>query len=85
MDIIPVEQAKRWTEEAGLNMNKIRQNLNEFIEQAARQGLNIVFMVLPKYIPVEEIHGLSAELRELGYQVKFGLEENYYYFNVHWT
>lgn len=38
MDIIPAEQAKLWTLEAGLTMTVVRDKLNDLIEQAARQG-----------------------------------------------
>jgi len=83
MDIIPAEHAKLWTLEAGLTITVVRDKLNDLIEQAARQGNTVIFMILPKYIALEDIHALSAELHEIGYQVRFGLEESYYYFNIH--
>jgi len=44
MDIIPAEQAKLWTLEAGLTMTVVRDKLNDLIEQAARQGNTVIYM-----------------------------------------
>lgn len=40
--------------------------------------------VRPKHLPLEDIRYLSAELTELGYQVRFEVNGFFYSFNVYW-
>ncbi|WP_180178574.1 hypothetical protein [Acinetobacter sp. YH01005] len=54
------------------------------IEENAKQRNTAVFTVLPKHLALEEIRSLSAELTELGYQVRFEVNEFFYNFNVYW-
>ncbi|OTG91012.1 hypothetical protein [Acinetobacter sp. ANC 3813] len=76
--------AKELSENANLNIDLYKSRLAQMIENNAQQGNTAVFTVLPKHLPLEEIRSLSAELTELGYQVRFEVKEFFYSVNVYW-
>ena len=55
------------------------------IEENAKQGNTAVFTVLPKHLALEDIRGLSSELSQLGYHIRFEVDEFFYSFNVFWN
>ena len=82
---ITAAAAKELTESANLNIELYKSRLAQMIENNAQQGNTAVFTVLPKHLPLEEIRALSAELTELGYQVRFEVNEFFYSVNVYWS
>ena len=76
--------AKELSENANLNIDLYKTRLAQMIESNAKQGNTEVFTVLPKHLPLEDIRNLSAQLTDLGYQVRFELNEFFYSFNVYW-
>ena len=46
-------------------------------------AVNLVYEVYGD-LPLEDIRNLSAQLTDLGYQVRFELNEFFYSFNVYW-
>ncbi|WP_455595804.1 hypothetical protein [Acinetobacter pecorum] len=84
MSFMTADQAKILSDVANINIEKFKPRLAQLIEDNARQGNTAVLTVFPKHLPLEEIHHLSAELTELGYNVRFEVEEFYYRFNVYW-
>ena len=76
--------AKEFSANANLNIELYKTRLAQMIESNAKQGNTAVFTVLPKHLPLEEIRALSAELTELGYQVRFEVNEFFYSVNVYW-
>lgn len=55
------------------------------IEENAKQGNTVAFTVLPKHLALEDIRELSSELTQLGYHVRFEVDEFFYSFNVFWN
>ncbi|RKG34762.1 hypothetical protein D7V32_01070 [Acinetobacter tianfuensis] len=84
MTFITAETAKEYSANVNLNIELYKLRLAELIEQNAKQGNTAVFTVLPKHLPLEEIRAISAELTQLGYQVRFEVNEFFYSFNVYW-
>lgn len=84
MHFILAEQAKALSDHANLNIELYKSRLAQLIEDSAKQGNTVVFTVLPKHLPLAEIRRLSAELTELGYQVRFEVNEFFYSLNVYW-
>ena len=84
MSFLPAEHAKVLSSQANLDISLYKARLALLIEDNAKQGNTAVFTVLPKYLPLEEIRSLSAELTELGYQARFEVNEFFYNFNVYW-
>lgn len=84
MSFITAEYAKILTATAKLDINLYKERLAKLIEESAQQGNTAVFTVLPKHLPLSEIRELSAELTQLGYQVRFEVNEFFYSFNVYW-
>lgn len=81
---ISAEQAKNYSQHANLNIELYQSKLAEMIEENAKQGNTAVFTVLPKYLPLEDIRQLSSTLTQMGYHVRFEVNQFYYSFNVHW-
>ncbi|QOW49312.1 MULTISPECIES: hypothetical protein [unclassified Acinetobacter] len=84
MSFLPAEYAKVLSSQANLDIALYKTRLALLIEENAKQGNTAVFTVLPKHLALEEIRSLSAELTELGYQVRFEVNEFFYNFNVYW-
>ncbi|WP_180129378.1 MULTISPECIES: hypothetical protein [unclassified Acinetobacter] len=84
MSFLPAEYAKVLSSQANLDIALYKTRLALLIEENAKQGNTAVFTVLPKHLALEEIRNLSAELTELGYQVRFEVNEFFYNFNVYW-
>ncbi|MGE8571187.1 MAG: hypothetical protein ACN6NW_04010 [Acinetobacter amyesii] len=84
MSFLPAEYAKVLSSQANLDIALYKARLALLIEENAKQGNTAVFTVLPKHLALEEIRSLSAELTELGYQVRFEVNEFFYNFNVYW-
>lgn len=84
MSFLPAEYAKVLSSQANLDIVLYKTRLALLIEENAKQGNTAVFTVLPKHLALEEIRSLSAELTELGYQVRFEVNEFFYNFNVYW-
>ncbi|WP_180170990.1 hypothetical protein [Acinetobacter sp. YH12027] len=84
MSFLPAEYAKFLSSQANLDIALYKTRLALLIEENAKQGNTAVFTVLPKHLALEEIRSLSAELTELGYQVRFEVNEFFYNFNVYW-
>ncbi len=78
------DQAKVLSDVANLNIEVYKPRLAKLIEENAKQGNTAVITVFPKHLPLEDIRALSAELTELGYNVRFEVLEFYYSFNVYW-
>ena len=78
------DQAKVLSDVANLNIEVYKPRLAKLIEENAKQGNTAVITVFPKHLPLEDIRALSAELTELGYIVRFEVQEFYYRFNVYW-
>ena len=83
-NFLTAEQAKVYSDYAKLDIELYKQRLASLIEENAKQGNTAVFTVLPKHLPLEDIRSLSAQLTDLGYQVRFELNEFFYSFNVYW-
>ena len=83
-NFLTAEQAKVYSDHAKLDIELYKQRLASLIEENANQGNTAVFTVLPKHLPLEDIRNLSAQLTDLGYQVRFELNEFFYSFNVYW-
>ena len=83
-NFLTAEQAKVYSDHAMLDIELYKQRLASLIEENAKQGNTAVFTVLPKHLPLEDIRNLSAQLTDLGYQVRFELNEFFYSFNVYW-
>lgn len=84
VNFLTAEQAKVYSDYAQLDIELYKQRLAALIEENAKQGNTAVFTVLPKHLPLEDIRSLSAQLTDLGYQVRFELNEFFYSFNVYW-
>ncbi|ENW86671.1 hypothetical protein F906_01730 [Acinetobacter pseudolwoffii] len=84
MTFMTADQAKVLSDVANLNIEVYKPRLAKLIEENAKQGNTAVITVFPKHLPVEDIRALSAELTELGYNVRFEVLEFYYSFNVYW-
>ena len=78
------DQAKVLSDVANLNIEVYKPRLAKLIEENAKRGNTAVITVFPKHLPLEDIRALSAELTELGYNVRFEVLEFYYSFNVYW-
>lgn len=78
------DQAKVLSDVANLNIEVYKPRLAKLIEENVKQGNTAVITVFPKHLPLEDIRALSAELTELGYNVRFEVLEFYYSFNVYW-
>ncbi len=81
---ITADTAKELSQHANLNIELYKNRLAQMIENNAKQGNTAVLTVLPKHLPLEDIRNLSAELTELGYQVRFEVDEFFYSMNVYW-
>ena len=75
VNFLTAEQAKVYSDYAQLDIELYKQRLATLIEENAKQGNTAVFTVLPKHLPLEDIRSLSAQLTDLGYQVRFELNE----------
>ena len=84
MTFMTADQAKVLSDVANLNIEVYKPRLAKLIEENAKQGNTAVITVFPKHLPLEDIRALSAELTELGYNVRFEVLEFYYSFNVFW-
>ncbi|CAM9180193.1 MULTISPECIES: hypothetical protein [Acinetobacter] len=84
MTFMTADQAKVLSDVANLNIEVYKPRLAKLIEENAKQGNTAVITVFPKHLPLEDIRALSAELTELGYNVRFEVLEFYYSFNVYW-
>lgn len=84
MNFMTADQAKILSNVANLNIEMYKPRLAQLIEDNARQGNIAVLTVFPKHLPLEDIRALSAELTDLGYNVRFEVQEFYYSFNVYW-
>ena len=84
MNFMTADQAKILSNVANLNIEMYKPRRAQLIEDNARQGNTAVLTVVPKHLPLEDIRALSAELTDLGYNVRFEVQEFYYSFNVYW-
>lgn len=84
MIFMSAEQAKILSDVVNLNIDVYKPRLAKLIEENAQQGNTAVMTVFPKHLPLDDIRSLSAELTELGYNVRFEVHEFYYSFNVYW-
>ena len=84
IEFIDAAQAKQLSQQAQLDIHLYKTRLAKLIQDSAQQGNTSVFTVLPKHLPLEEIRQLSADLTQLGYHVRFEVDEFYYSFNVYW-
>lgn len=84
MTFMTADQAKVLSDVANLNIEVYKPRLAKLIEENAKQGNTAVITVFPKHLPLEDTRALSAELTELGYNVRFEVLEFYYSFNVYW-
>lgn len=84
MNFISADQAKILSDVVNLNIDVYKPRLAKLIEENAQQGNTAVMTVFPKHLPLDDIRSLSAELTELGYNVRFEVHEFYYSFNVYW-
>lgn len=84
IEFIDAAQAKQLSQQAQLDIHLYKARLAKLIQDSAQQGNTSVFTVLPKHLPLEEIRQLSADLTQLGYHVRFEVDEFYYSFNVYW-
>lgn len=84
MTFINADKAKELSSHANLNIELYKTRLAEMIENNAQQGNTAVFTILPKHLPLVDIRQLSAELTELGYQVRFEVDEFFYSMNIYW-
>ncbi len=82
---IPADDAKQLVAHSNLNIEAYKARLAQMIEDSAKQGSTAAFTVLPKHLPLDEIRALSAELTQLGYHVRFEVDEFFYSFNVFWN
>ena len=80
MTFMTADQAKVLSDVANLNIEVYKPRLAKLIEENAKQGNTAVITVFPKHLPLEDIRALSAELTELGYNVRFEVLEFYYSF-----
>jgi hypothetical protein len=84
MTFMTAEQAKILSDVANVKIEFYKQRLAGLIEKSAGHGNTAVITFFPKHLPLEDIRALSAELTELGYNVRFEVNEFYYSFNVYW-
>ena len=84
-NFLTAEQAKVYSDHAKLDIELYKQRLASLIEENAKQGNTAVFTVLPKHLALEDIRGLSSELSQLGYHIRFEVDEFFYSFNVFWN
>lgn len=82
---ISASEAKRLVENSNVNIELYKMRLAQMIEENAKQGNTAVFTVLPKHLALVDIRGLSSELTQLGYHVRFEVDESFYSFNVFWN
>lgn len=82
---ISASEAKRLVENSNVNIELYKMRLAQMIEENAKQGNTAVFTVLPKHLALADIRGLSSELTQLGYHVRFEVDESFYSFNVFWN
>ncbi|WP_216934436.1 MULTISPECIES: hypothetical protein [unclassified Acinetobacter] len=84
MAFMTADHAKILSNVANLDIEIYKPRLAQLIEDNAKQGNTAVLTVFPKHLPLDDIRSLSAELTELGYNVRFEVHEFYYSFNVYW-
>ena len=84
MPFMSAEQAKLLSDVANIKITIYRERLASLIEKSAEQGNTAVMTHFPKHLALHDIRELSAELTELGYNVRFEVNEFYYNFNVYW-
>jgi hypothetical protein len=84
MPFMTAEQAKILSDVANIKIEVYKERLASLIEKSAAQGNTAVITHFPKHLRLEDIRALSAELTELGYNVRFEVNEFYYNFNVYW-
>lgn len=84
IDFITAQMAKDLADHAKLNIRVYEQRLAKMIKENAELGNTCVFTVLPKHLALDDIRQLSARLTQLGYHVRFEVDEFYYSFNVFW-
>ena len=82
---IHATEAKDVAANSNLDIELFKTRLAQLIIDNANQGNTAVFTVLPKYLALEDIRALSAELTKLGYHVRFEVDEFFYSFNVFWN
>ena len=78
-------EAKKMAANSNLDNELYKTRLAQLIIENANQGNTAVFTVLPKHLALEDIRALSAELTQLGYHIKFEVDEFFYTFNVFWN
>lgn len=78
-------EAKKMAANSNLDIELYKTRLARLIIENANQGNTAVFTVLPKHLALEDIRALSAELTQLGYHIKFEVDEFFYTFNVFWN
>lgn len=81
---IHATHAKVLSQNAELDFAIYQKRLAKMIEDNAQQGNTSVFTVMPKHFSIEDIRQLSVQLTQLGYHVRFEVDEFYYTFNVYW-
>ena len=78
-------ETKKMAANSNLDIELYKTRLAQLIIENANQGNTAVFTVLPKHLALEDIRALSAELTQLGYHIKFEVDEFFYTFNVFWN
>lgn len=82
---IHADDAKQLAANSNLNIELYKIRLAQMIDENAKQGNTAVFTVLPKHLALEDIRALSSELTQLGYHIRFEVDEFFYTFNVFWN
>lgn len=82
---IHASEIKQVTANSNLDIELYKTRLSQLIVENANQGNTAVFTVLPKHLALEDIRALSAELTQLGYHIRFEVDEFFYTFNVFWN
>lgn len=83
-NFISAVEAKNFSTSANLDIGMYRGRLAQMIDDNAKQGNTAVFTVLPKHLPLQDVRDLSADLTQLGYHVRFEVNQFYYSLNVYW-
>lgn len=85
MTFLTADQAKAQSNVANVKFEFYKARLAQLILDSAEQGNTAVITHFPKHVALDEIRDLSGELTDLGYNVRFEVNEFHYNFNVFWS